>query len=86
MALNGKPLEVTEFSHARFFCWIFDPICHNNYHSLPEVMPASHLKKPDSELLMRHDQSGTKMQDFEKPHLPYLHYLAIKRCWGHNHR
>ena len=29
-----------------------------NYHDLPEVTPASHLKNPNSELLMRHDQLG----------------------------
>ena len=33
-----------------------------NSHSLPEVMQASHLKKPKSELLMRHDQSGTELR------------------------
>ena len=57
-----------------------------NSHSLPEVMSAFHLKKPDSELLMRHYQSGTEVWVLENTHLPHLHYLAYKRCWSHNHR
>ena len=57
-----------------------------NSHSLPEVMPASHLKVPNSELHMRHDQSGTEVRPIQDPHLPRLHYCAMKRSWGRNHR
>ena len=49
-------------------------------------MPASHLKKPNSKLFMRHDQSGTEVRVLENPHLPHSHYLGLKRQWSHNHR
>ena len=57
-----------------------------NSRGLPEVMPASHFKKPNSELLMRHNQLGTEVRFLQDPHLPHVHYLAMKRVWGHNHR
>ena len=56
-----------------------------NSHTVPEVMPESHLKKPDSDILMRHDQSGTEVRVLENPHLPHSHYLAYRMCWIHNH-
>ena len=44
-----------------------------NSHTRQEVMTASHLKKPDSKLLMRHDQSGTEVRILDNRHLLLLH-------------
>ena len=44
-----------------------------NSYTVPEVMTASCLKKPDSKLLMRHDQSGTEVRILDNPHLLCSH-------------
>ena len=88
----GAARSTVTLTKARNYRMIFLLAAHvklsitTNSYSLPEVIPAFHLKMPNSELLMRHDQSVTEVRSLQDPHLPYLHQCAMKRSWEHSHR
>ena len=57
-----------------------------NSNFLSLMCPKIYYLKPNSELLMRHDESGTEVCTLENPHLASAHYCALKRAYAHNMR
>ena len=43
--------------------------------------PSNYYVPPNSELLMRWDENGTETGTLINPHLPHVHYMALKRVF-----
>ena len=57
-----------------------------NSNLLSLMCPKIYYLKPNSKLLIRHDESGTEVRTPKNPHLASVHYYALKQAYAHNIR